>query len=77
MMNVSENFINVNMQFIIGKNGEFRDFSEIYGRETTGRIFQAVYLGRSNLWAGQTKQTIFKCRYACMDPVISILLFNI
>lgn len=44
MMNVSENFINGNMQFIIGKNGEFRDFSEIYGRENTDRIVQAVCL---------------------------------
>lgn len=37
MMNVSENFINVNMQFIISENGEFTDLSAIYGRETTDK----------------------------------------
>lgn len=68
MMNVSKNFINVNMQFIIGENGEFKDFSEIYGRETTDKDRPSSVL-KEAATSEQDKlnKPYFKCRYACMD----------
>lgn len=68
MMNVSENFINVNMQFIIGENGEFKDFSEIYGRDTTDKDRPSSVL-KEAATSEQDKlnQPYLNARYACMD----------
>lgn len=78
MMNVSKNFINVNMQFIIGENGEFKNFSEIYGRETTDKDRPSSVL-KEAATSEQDKQNkpYFKCRYACMDASDNAYSFSI
>lgn len=78
MMNVSENFINVNMQFIIGENGEFKDFSEIYGRDTTDKDRPSSVL-KEAATSEQDKlnKPYLNAGMRAWMPVISILLLII
>lgn len=76
-MNVSENFINVNMQFIIGENGEFKDFSEIYGRETTDKDrLSSVLKEAATSEQDKLNKPYLNAGMLAWMPVISILLFN-